>query len=383
MRPSFDAIVVGLGGMGSAAAYHLARRGARVLGLDRLPAPHDQGSSHGRSRIIRQAYFEGPIYVPLVQRAWSLWEELERESGRRLLEPTGGLMIGREGSSVVAGALVSARALGLPHELLSTEDLRGRYPQLAAPDGTVAVWEDRAGVLDPEACIEAHLAAARAAGAELHTDQAVVAVRNQASGDVVVETARARFAARRVIVAAGAWATKLEVTAGLPLAATRVLTHWFLPRGPLARFAPPALPILIWEHDDGVQVYCLPALQGRELGVKIAFHNVQLSRCDPDTIDRAIAPEESDRMRRHVERFLPDLAGRYLGAKVCIYTMTPDHDFILGPHPADPRLLLAVGLSGHGFKFASAIGEALAELALDGTTSLDLATLSPARFAAS
>ncbi len=236
---SFDLAVAGLGAMGSAVAYDAARRGLRVIGFDRFAPPHALGSSHGETRIIREAYFEHPAYVPLVQRAYDRWQELELASDRALLRPTGGLMIGAPESVLVQGALASARAHGLPHEILGPADVRGRFPAFHLPNDHVAVWEPRAGVLAPEQCIDAHLQLALRFGAELRPHEPLAAW--EADGDGVrITTPRGVYHAARLVLATGAWIVPLAAACGVPLTVSRQTLHWFRPAGALERSIPSA-----------------------------------------------------------------------------------------------------------------------------------------------
>lgn len=241
----FDVIVLGLGAMGSAAAYHLARRGRRVLGLEQFTAAHDRGSSHGRSRIIREAYFEHPDYVPLIQRAYELWETLQREGGSRLFLPTGGIMIGPEDGILVRGALTSARTHALPHDLLDSHEIRARYPAFAVENGAVGVWEPRAGVLFPEPCVLAHLRGATRSGAALHLEERVLTWEAR-DGRVEVRTDRATYSGDHLVVTAGPWAGTALLELGLPLAVERNVMYWFQPPDP-APFSPDRFPIYIYE----------------------------------------------------------------------------------------------------------------------------------------
>jgi sarcosine oxidase len=367
MPATFDVIVVGLGAMGSAAAYHLARRGRRVLGLDRHAPPHAFGSSHGQTRIIREAYFEHPLYVPLVQRAYEAWGELERETDRTLLLQTGGLMIGRPDGVVVEGARRSAEEHRLPHEVLSAAEVRHRFPALRPSEDMVAVWEPRAGILFPEACIEAHLAMARRHGATLQMDEPVL--RWEPDGDGVrIVTAKGEYAAAQTVLTAGSWMKALLPDLDLPLAVERQVLYWFTPQQDPERFAPARCPIHLWEHEPNRFWYGFPDLGN---GVKIARHH-EGDPADPDTIDREVHAEEIESMRGVLRRFLPDADGPLRSVAVCMYTNTPDEHFLIDRHPAHPQVLIASPCSGHGFKFSSVIGEALADLLTDGLTRFDL-----------
>jgi sarcosine oxidase len=370
-----DVIVAGLGAMGSAAAFHLARRGARVLGLERFAPPHAMGSSHGRSRIIREAYFEDPLYVPLVQRAYENWAELERLSGRALLVRTGGLMLGPEDGGVVAGALASARRFALPHEVLGAAEVHRRFPGFRPTTDMVGVWEPRAGYLVPEAAIAAHLELAARHGAELRADEPITGWRAAGAG-VEVTTPRATYAAARLVLAAGAWMGALLGDLRLPLAVERTVMHWFRPARATHLYAPDRFPIFICEYAPGLAWYGMPDAGD---GVKTALHH-HGERADPDAVRRAVAPEEVAYVRALLRAFMPAADGPLAESAVCLYTNTPDEHFIVDRHPAHPEVVIASPCSGHGFKFASAIGEQLADLALDAAPSFDLSPFRVGRF---
>ncbi|HEU5088969.1 MAG TPA: N-methyl-L-tryptophan oxidase, partial [Roseiflexaceae bacterium] len=246
---TFDVIVLGLGGMGSATAYQLAKRGQRVLGLERFGPAHANGSSHGKSRIIRQAYFEDPAYVPLLLRAYELWEETEREAGEELLTITGGLMIGSPTSRTISGSLRSAQQHGLYHEMLDAADIRRRYPPLRPEPGVVALYERKAGFLRPEASVAAHLRLAERYGAELHFDEPALSWEARPDG-VRVSTARGVYEASRLVVSVGPWAPEILADLGLPLVIERNVLVWFEPIGGREPFLPDRFPIYIWEVDE-------------------------------------------------------------------------------------------------------------------------------------
>ncbi|MDP1570930.1 MAG: N-methyl-L-tryptophan oxidase [Vicinamibacterales bacterium] len=382
-RP-FDVIVVGLGAMGSAAAAHLAARGQRVLGLEQYQPAHDQGSSHGHSRVIRLAYFEHPSYVPLLRRAYALWGDLERETGTRLLTVTGGLMVGRPDSEVVRGTLESARLHDLPHETLDAGALQRRFPTFTPAPDLVGVFEPHAGVLRPEACVQAHLAVAASHGADLRFGERVTGWTVLAGGDgVEVQTQQETHAAGRLVLAPGAWAPDLFALPQLPLEVERQVLFWLDPVGGTAPFTPDRFPVYVWDHGAGVQVYGFPAQDGLPDGVKVAFFRTgRGTRCTPQTIDREVHASEVTMMREAIADVIPSLAGGELrAATTCMYTLTPDHHFVIGPHPRHPQVILASPCSGHGFKFASVVGEILADLATAGTTAHPIALFDPLRFA--
>lgn len=354
---SHDVVIAGLGAMGSAAAFHLAGRGVRVLGLDRYAPPHALGSSHGESRIIREAYFEHPVYVPLVQRAFELWRELERMSGTALLVQTGGLMIGRPESDLVAGARRSAEIHGLAHELLNASDVRARFPALNPERDMSAVWEPHAGMLFPEACISAALAQARQRGAALRFDEPV---QNWvADGDNVrVSTTQGEYLARQLIVTAGAWVASLLPTLVVPLRIERQVSHWFGTARGAELFTAERCPIHLWQFDGGRFFYGFPDLGS---GVKVGFHHDGEVTTVED-VRREVAPEEVEAIRAALRRFVPGADGPLRASVVCVYTNTPDEHFWIDRHPHCDQVLIASPCSGHGFKFAPVVGEVLADM---------------------
>lgn len=373
---TFDAIVLGLGGMGSAAAAQLAQRGARVLGLETFLPLHANGSSHGRSRIIRQAYFEAPEYVPLLLRSYDLWRDLEAESGQTLLKVTGGLNIGAPESDFVTGAARSARHFNLPAETLSAAEVRARFPGFQLPESLVAVYEPNAGILRPEACVRAALDVAERRGAELHFQEPVLDW--QANGDgVTVRTPQGRYTAERLVIAAGPWSYSVLADLGLPLTVRRIVNAHFAPTAP-DRFRPEVCPIYLIKVPEG-EFYGFPDMPDE--GVKIGGPHEGGTECTPETIDRDVHPEEVALLRRVLDRYLPGASGDVIRTLTCMYTNTPDRDFIIDRHPAYPQVIFGCGFSGHGFKFASAVGEIMAELALEGRTRHQIGFLAAARFA--
>lgn len=374
----YDVIIAGLGAMGSAAAWQLAQRGHSVLGLERFTPAHDQGSSHGDSRIIRLAYFEDPAYVPLLQRSYELWQELESESGQDVFTQTGGLMVGPHDSEPVAGAKRSAEEWGLAHELLSPEETRYRFPNFCLQEEEVAFFEAPAGFVRPERACLAFQQEARRQGAELRFEEPLVQWQADADG-VTVETAQGRYQADRLVVATGAWQAQWLRELALPLEVQRLTLFWFQPKNELATWQADRMPIYIWEPRGGDQFYGFPALDAHETSAKIAYFRVGPT-CDPDTVDREVSDFEVQRMRQGFAARLPDLNGELVAAKTCLYTNTPDEHFILGCHPHFPQVTLAAGFSGHGFKFTSVMGEVLADLAESGQTSHPIQLFDPSRF---
>lgn len=378
----YDAIVLGLGGMGSAAAFHLARRRRRVLGIEQFTSPHDRGSSHGATRVIRQAYFEHPGYVPLLKRAYELWAELEGRSGRRLVQLPGGLMMGPRDSAVVAGSLRSAREHGLPHEMLDAEALRRRYPQFRVSDDTLALFEGTAGLVWSEAAIQAHLDAAVAEGAELRFEEPVVRWEAEGGGaGVVVETGCGVYHAEQLVITPGPWAPQVLASWGLPLEVTRQVLFWLQPPGGVGAYLPERFPIYIWQRNEAEEIYGFPAVDGPEGGVKVAFfHEPGHEVVTPETVDRSIRRVDEEWLRAAVREFLPGLDGAVVRAKVCLYTTTPDRHFIVSRHPHHSQVSVACGFSGHGYKFCSVMGEILADLAMGRRPEFDLGLFDPGRF---
>jgi len=378
-RRALDVVVLGLGAMGSATLHHLARRGVRVLGLDRYAPPHTLGSSHGRTRIIREAYYEHPLYVPFVRRAYELWAELEAEWGAGpLLLRTGGLMIGPADGTLVRRARRAAEEHAIAHEMLDARDVARRFPAYAPPRDQVALLEHRAGILLPERCVEAHLALAQRHGAAVRTNVEVTGwvVRN---GAVEVETTDGPVSAGRLVLAAGPWLPTLLAARGgtpFPLVVERQLSHWFAPRARPADFAPGACPIALWEQASGELFAAFPDLGD---GVKFGAHH-DGAFTDPDRVDRVVSDGEVAQARAMLAQLMPDAAGVSRENRVCLYTNTPDGHFILDRDPAAPEIVVASACSGHGFKFSSAVGELVADLATDRSPALDLSPFSARRF---
>ncbi|MFJ8647791.1 N-methyl-L-tryptophan oxidase [Streptomyces sp. NPDC093546] len=380
MSPTFDVIVVGLGGMGSAAAHHLSARGARVLGLERFGPVHARGSSHGGSRITRQSYFEDPAYVPLLLRAYELYERLERDTGRDIATLCGGLMLGRPGARTVAGSRLSAERWGLPHEMLDAKEIRRRFPTLTPGEDDVALYEARAGLLRPENTVAAHLGLAGHAGAELHFEEPLLRWEPYRDG-VRVHTAEDTYTAGQLVMCPGAWAPGLLTDLGVPFRIERQVMYWFRPRGAAEAFLPENHPVYIWEDAEGVQIYGFPAIDGPELGAKVAFFR-KGTVCTPETVERTVHDHEVAAMAEQAGRLLPDLPGRFLKAATCMYSNTPDEHFVIARHPRHPEsVTVACGFSGHGFKFVPVVGEILADLALTGATAHPIELFDPRRLA--
>lgn len=372
-------IVAGLGAMGSAAAAELSARGADVVGLEQFTPAHDLGSSHGESRIFRVAYFEDSRYVPLLQRALVLWRELERRAEAEVFQRVGALLIGAEQSEIISGAVHSAEQWSLPHELMTSAECRGRFPKFKVRDHEVALLEAQAGILRPERAILAFQNIAAQSGANLRFHESIRTWKAD-QGGVSVTTNVGEYKADRLIITPGAWAPQLLGEWSANLSLRRVVQYWFRPRGQGRGWLPGGMPAYIWAPGDYETFYGLPALAGISGGAKVAYHQVGPIIDDPGQINRQVSDAEIEQMRRPIAELIPELNGEVVGAKSCIYTNTPDEHFIVGIHPDSERVALAAGFSGHGFKFASVMGEILAELAVQGGTRHDISLFEPSRF---
>lgn len=360
--------------MGSATLYHLARRGWRVLGIEQRTPGNDLGSSHGDSRIIREMYFENPLYVPLVQRAYELWRELESSAGVHLMTINGGLMIGPVDGAIVNGTLRSAREHNLEHEVLTAEQTKSRYPAFDLSGDLVAVADPRAGYLDPEACVNAHMSLARAAGAEVRLEERVAKWEPDGEG-VRVTTSSGVYGADKLVIAGGAWNNELLRDLDLPLQVERQVVFWLDPDDDASMYAADRFPIYAHEYKPGHICYGFPRL---DRGVKASvMHSGEISS-SPEAVRRSVDESEVEPLRAALNPVLPGLSrGKVRESTTCLFTNTSDHDFLIDFHPAYPQVLISSPCSGHGFKFSSAIGELQADLLIDGATRFDI---SPFRF---
>lgn len=370
-----DVIVLGVGGVGSAALYHLARRGCRVLGIDRFAPAHEQGSSHGETRIIRLAYLEHPDYVPLLHRAYAGWEDLERRTGHRLYHETGLLEAGPAGGEVVPGVLRSAREHALEVEELTAGEIHRRFPGFRVPEKTIGVLERRAGYLLVEDCVRTHIEEARRLGVELEIGDGVVDWSADDRG-VTVRTGRGRHRAARLVIAAGAWSAALLGDLGVPLRVLRKPLLWYRTTATLY-LEETGTPGFLFETPAGV-FYGFPERNPGE--IKLAEHTGgEVVPGDPLDLDRSLREGDRKPLERFLGSWLPGVSRDCIRHTVCMYTMTPDGHFVVDRHPASERVVFAAGLSGHGFKFTGVLGEALADLALEGGTDLPVGFLARAR----
>lgn len=372
---TYDAIVVGLGAVGSAAAWQLAKRGQRVLGIDQFAPPHAFGSSAGETRITRKAIGEGDAYVPLALRSYELVREAEKETGERLLKVTGGLWISspaRQAETHVPNffdnTLAAARRFKIEHEILPPAEIRRRFPQFDVRDNEVGYYEPDAGYLRPEACVKAQLDLARRHGAQIRVNQRVSRLEDLP-------------AARTVILAAGAWIRSLVPPEVARLfTVTRQVQYWFEVRGTVERFMPPNFPVWIWELQERRNViYGFPAIDGR---LKLATEQYAIAvETEPVGARLAVSEEEKRAMYETlVAPYFPALGPRCVKAMACVYTATPDFHFVIDRHPKIANVIIASPCSGHGFKHSAAVGEALAQWATDGKTALDLGSFALGRF---
>jgi sarcosine oxidase len=368
----YDVVVVGVGGMGSAALYHLARRGKRVLGIERFDIPNELGSSHGLTRIIRQAYFEHSSYVPLVQRAYELWRELEQEAGEQLLHITGAV---EGGPRIFEGAVRSSVEHALPFEELDGAEVTRRFPAYRLPLDLQLVYQRDGGFLLPERCIAAHVNGAAARGAVVRTRERVLDW--SAGPDVVqVRTERGTVEAEKVVLTAGAYSQDVSRLAPGTVVAQRQVLAWLQPLRP-ELFAADRFPVFNVALEEG-HLYGLP-IHGVP-GFKLGFYDHEGERGDPEAISRETTFADEVPLRRFAERYFPDGAGPTLDLKACLFELSPDEHFLIDRHPESELAVLAAGFSGHGFKFCSVVGEILADLTLEGTTLHDIGFLRLGRF---
>jgi sarcosine oxidase len=389
MANNFETIVVGLGAMGSATLYQLAKRGNRVLGLDRFSPPHGNGSSHGESRIIRQAIGEGEEYVPFTLRSYELWRQIEIATGRNLLTVTGGLTLqSRTNQATMHGrrdflgeAIRCAKKFDIRHEILETAEIKKRYPQFAVTD-ECAYYEYEMGFLRPELCIEAELDLARRHGAAVQTDEWVASVERDGNSAVTVKTKHGFYSAEKVIISAGPWITRFLPSTYAPLFKVyRQVMYWFaIMNDWRSSFAAPGFPIFIWIFGRGSEFgfYGFPSLDSKT--IKVATEQYAAST-DPDHIQRRIRIQEQRSIyQNYVHDRLPGISARCVYAASCLYTTTPDSNFVIDVHPDNERIIVASPCSGHGFKHSAAIGEALAEQVMEGKSKLDMSSFSLKRF---
>jgi sarcosine oxidase len=373
----FDVIVLGVGGMGSAAVYQLARRGKRVLGLERYDIPNAMGSSHGLTRIIRLAYYEHPSYVPLLRRAYELWRELERRMDERLLHITGSIDAGPAGSDCFEGSRRSAVLHNLPHDVLSGAEVNRRFPGYRLPEDHFAVLQPDGGFLLSEQAIVTHVVAAQALGAEVHGRERVLEWQATAAG-VTIRTDRASYQADQLVVTAGAWAAVMLPELRRLAVPERQVLAWLQPTEP-ALFAAHHFPVFNLQVDEG-RFYGFPihGVPGFKFG---RYHHLG-EQTTAESVDRECHPPDEAVLREFAAKYFPAGNGPTMSLRACLFTNTPDEHFIIDLHPRHPQVVLAAGFSGHGYKFCSVVGEILADLALRGRTGHDIGLFRLDRFGA-
>jgi sarcosine oxidase len=391
MKNEFDVTVLGLGAMGSAAAYQLAKRGSRVLGIDQYSPPHYYGSSHGESRIIRQAIGEGEAYVPLVLRSYELWREIEAETGKELLAITGGLILeSQQSAAAMRGrrnffdqTIGCAEKFHIRHEILEPNELKKRYPQFAVTNER-GYFEHGAGYLRPELCVDAQLTLAKHFGATIKMNERVVAIDPDGNSGVTVKSDRAVYQTDRLVVAAGPWlADFLKPAERQFFKVYRQIMYWFRIRVKFRpAFSPGTCPIFIWVFEKGGHIgfYGFPSLDGKS--IKVATEQYA-SITSPQKVNRAISAEEAQSMYQDCIRDrLPGVSNECAAAVSCLYTTTPDANFVIDFYPGNDRILIASPCSGHGFKHSAAIGEVISQLIVDGTSKIDVSSFRIERFVA-
>ena len=372
----YDVLIIGTGAVGSAAMYYLAERGVNVVGLDRFPVAHDKGSSHGQTRIIRLAYFEHPNYVPLLNRSYELWKDLEEKSGNQLYSETGIIQIGPADGEIVAGVRESAQQHGLEIENLTASDVTSRYPGFLVPEGMEAVFEKRAGFLKVEQSIKTYIDLALNYGAELYAGVSVDNWKRSSDNRIEVITNRGVFSADNLIVTAGAWAKDLLRPLNLNLTVVRKPLFWF--ESDRTYDIEAGCPAFFYETPQGA-FYGFPSID--ELGLKVAEHTSGDPVLDPLKVDRSLHKTDKAKVDGFIASHLSKMHNpRMTDHKICMYTRSEDEHFIVDSIPGSPHVNFVAGLSGHGFKMASVLGEIMADLAINKSTNHPIEFLSAKRF---
>lgn len=386
---TYNTIILGLGAMGSASIYQLSKRGHKVLGIDQLSPPHKLGSSHGDTRITRQAIGEGDQYTPLSLRAYEIFREIERETGKNLLQTTGGLIISSDSIKAINhvadffdNTVSAARKFNITHEILNAKEIRNRFPQFRVQNNEYAYYEEQAGFLHPEECIEAQLLLAEKYGAIIHRNEKVKSF-TENKGSVIVTTDAGVYHTEKLVISAGPWLPQL-IDAELKslFKVHRQVLYWFDVSSSFNSFIPGKFPIFIWEIQGGKQaIYGFPAIDGPAGGLKIASEKYE-QIVTPDTVNREVTVAEIESMyKEQVASFFPGIGSKCLKATVCLYTVTADAGFVIDKHPQAPAIIICSPCSGHGFKHSAAIGECIAQLVVDGRTTIDISAFGLSRSA--
>ncbi|MEM1135436.1 MAG: N-methyl-L-tryptophan oxidase [Bacteroidota bacterium] len=384
-RKTFDVIVIGLGAMGSATLYQLAEKGKRVLGIDQYEPPHQFGSTHGESRIIRQAYYEGKEYIPILKSAYELWRKVERDSGDQFFEITGALMMGDRKNSIVERSEISAKAYDLPYEILDYKEIITKFPQFKPKPNTWALLDKLAGYVKPENAVKNQLTIAKKLGAQLGLNELVEFwdAENYQQG-IRVKTNRGDYFTEKLIVTTGSWAKGMIEELGITIKPERIVQFWMQPKQYGASFALGKFPIFLWNVEKNLDIYAFPMLGEKTKGCKVAFYphanHPFREFCTANNIDREVHPKDTEQMKLYLEEYVPDLNGVCTATSICMHTESPDLHAIIDIHPDYPQVSFACGFSGHGFKFSNVVGKILSELALNETPSFDLSLFSANRF---
>lgn len=374
----YDVAVIGLGGMGGASLAHLASRGVKAIGIERFERLHQKGASTGESRIIRKAYFENPAYVPLLERSYELWNELEAQSGRKLVDFVGILMVGTPDREGVAGTLRTAREFDLPLEEFDAAQIARRFPGTLPRRDEIGLLEHKAGIVYPESALDAHLTVAAAHDAEMRFNTRVDSLDKRDGVHVVTLDDGTTIEAARLAICPGMWAQQLLADLRLPLRVQRNVQIWFEPNN--AHFDYGVFPTFFLERADlPAPLYGFPAING---ALKSALHKFG-NFVDPEKVERRIHDDDATIVGGALDDWLEGAAGSYLRGRVCTYTLTPDGNFIIDKHPDDPTITIACGFSGHGYKFCPVVGEIVADLTLDGGTRHPIGFLGMNRFSQS
>lgn len=373
--------------MGSASVYQLSKKGNKVLGLDQFAPPHKIGSTHGDTRITRQAIGEGEEYVPLSLRSYEIWEELEKKIGKKLLTITGGLIIGDDSHRSFHGSnkflkttIDTAEKFNISHSVLTSDELRRRFPQFHIEDNYIGYYEDKAGFLRPELCVETQIELARRQGAQINLNEDVQQLIHLTDGSVEVRTNKQVYKAGKVIVSAGPWVAQFFPQYAELFKVYRQVLYWFDIKEDITPYLPENFPIFIFVGTGEDDIYGFPAIDGPQGGLKVAFEEYLIETI-PEGVNKEVTYEEIKRAyNRYITKHLPGLSDKCIKAVSCLYTVTPDSKFVIDVHPEYPQIIIASPCSGHGFKHSAAIGEALSELVIDGKSYFDLNAFKIGRF---
>lgn len=390
MLKRYDCIVIGLGAMGAATLSQLSVTGKKILGIDQFSPLHEFGSSHGETRITRLAIGEGAYYTPFAIRSHELWRDVEAKTGATLLHSIGGLVIGAADVSTrfhnkpkfLSTTVEVARQFGIRHDVFSAREVRARYPQFAIGDSESAYFEYEAGYLKPEECVRSQLLLARMSGAHIRVMERVLSIERLSGGGVSVKTSHGEYFTEQVVVCAGPWISHLVPSLQKQCIATRQVLYWFSVEGAYERCAPERFPVFIWSFGDSEAegIYGFPAIDGALGGMKIALSQYGPAT-DPSNVQREVSVEEKENTySRYIARRLPVVNKRCIKATTCLYTVTPDSDFIIDRLPEAREIIVVSPCSGHGFKHSAAIGESVAQLVVKDKTTLDISSFALKRF---